>query len=133
LSGVQLLELPCLVGLSLTQRPGGPSAVECDLTGGLSGKLSFIVDLGSIASNLNKIVPAALPIPVPGHSLMSGADSYSLQALRGTAEFTAADVSGRSFMGRFVDAEMVFSRAGTADVVCHSRNTLYSGAPGNFL
>lgn len=126
------LQLPCEIGLPLG---GHVSAVECALTGATGHKLSFILDLDGAARTGHDVgeLPV-LPFGAPQtHAITRDSQTFTFQALRGTASFSSVDVDRRALLGRFVAAQLVFSSASDETIVCKSHDSLFWATPGSFL
>jgi hypothetical protein len=120
------IDLPCQVGLPLGAQ-STISAVECTVhASSASGKVSFLVPLEQISRGLN--APTDLSgFPVaPLYSIKD----LTLKSLGGSAVFSAVDIGGRAFLGRFADASLTFS---PGDAVCRIHDGLFWAVPGAFL
>jgi hypothetical protein len=123
--GSLTIDLPCQVGVPLAPQ-SAVSAVECNVHGTTaSGKVSFLIPLDQLARNLDRAVDLAGFPAAP----IYGVGAMKLQALGGSAVFSAVDVPGRAFLGRFAGATLVFSPGGA---VCRIADGLFWGVPGDF-
>jgi hypothetical protein len=124
--GSLTIDLPCEVGLSLAAQ-STISAVECTVhTPTASGKVSFLVPLDQISRSLNSPTDLSGFPAAPLYSIAG----LRLEGLSGVAVFSAVDVGGRAFQGRFADASLTFSPGGS---VCRIHDGLLRGVPGSFL
>jgi hypothetical protein len=126
------LQLPCEIGLPIGARV---SVVECPVAGQpAEHKLSFVLDLDGAARMRNDVGPLpVLPFRVPQvHTLTGNGQTFTLTTVRGTGSFSSVDVDRRALLGRFVEAEMVFTAAGPDEIVCKSRDSLFWATPGVF-
>jgi hypothetical protein len=103
------------------------SAVECTVrAAGATGKVSFLLPLDQISRKLNS------PTDLSGFPAapVSSIKELTLKGLGGTAVFSAVDVTGRAFLGRFAEASLTFS---PGDAVCRIHDGLFWAVPGQFL
>jgi hypothetical protein len=126
--GALTIELPCRVGYPL----GGSgestiNVIECGVhSASESGKMSVIVSLGEMSQKLGTPIDLSGFVPTPAVTI----GDRTLNAMGGKATFSIVDVSGRAFLGRFVDATMTFT---PGDVTCHLKDGLFWAVPGSFL
>jgi hypothetical protein len=124
--GSLTIDLPCQVGYPLGAS-STISAVECTVHSPTnSGKVSFLIPLGEISQHLNSATDLAGFPAAP----LYGVNAMTLERLGGNVVFSAVDVSGRAFVGRFVDASLTFSPPNT---VCGIHDGLLRAVPGEFL
>ena len=121
------VELPCQVGYALAGSGRSTlNVVECGVrssSGG--GKMSIIVPLGEMSQSVGAPMDLSTFPPAPLFAL----GDRMLSRLEGKAIFSTVDLSARAFLGRFVDATLVF----TPDVACHLEDGLFWAVPGAFL
>jgi hypothetical protein len=67
------------------------------------------------------------------HTLTRDGQTFTFKTLRGTASFSTVDLDRRALLGRFVEAELIYTSPGASDIVCRSRDSLFWATPGNFL
>jgi hypothetical protein len=124
--GSLTIDLPCQVGHPLGAR-STISAVECTVHSPTSsGKVSFLIPLEQVAQHLNSPTDLSGFPPAP----LYGVNDMTLKGLGGNVVFSAVDVGGRAFVGRFADASLTFS---PADTVCRIHDGLLWAVPGEFL